>query len=140
MNKLIFLSGTCGNNNWREPFIADMVARGVPAETFFNPVTPDWNEEAQAREDVAKRDCTFMLYYLGDPQQPDNRCSFYSLAEACIALHEAPARTLVVFDSTGMPAHAVKASEKTCKDLKDRFPYRVFDTLEEAKEWIAENV
>lgn len=45
MSKLVFLGGTCGNNNWRDGFIARMVARGCPAEWFFDPVVSEWNAE-----------------------------------------------------------------------------------------------
>ena len=135
--KLVFLGGTCGNNNWRSGLIARLVARGAPAEALFNPVVADWNEEAQKREDEAKENAAYTLFYLGDPQMDDNRVSFYSLLEATMGLYDDPARTIVVFDTTGMPKHAEKASSKACKDLKKRFPHGlIFASLSEAEDWL----
>jgi hypothetical protein len=139
--KLVFLGGTCGNNNWRDGLIERLTARGVPSGTLFNPVVADWNEEAQRKEDQAKKDATFNLFYLGDPNQPENRVSFYSLLEATMGLYDAPARTVVVFDTTGMPKPMEKSNTKACKDLKVRFPHApIFGTLAEAEDWLATNL
>ncbi|MEK7641651.1 MAG: nucleoside 2-deoxyribosyltransferase domain-containing protein [Patescibacteria group bacterium] len=141
MTKIVFLGGTCGNNNWRDGLIARLTARGVSADSLFNPVVPDWNEAAQQREDQAKKDAAFNLFYLGDPGQADNRCSFYSLLEATMGLYDHSERTVVVFDTTGMPKHVEKANIKACKDLKARFPGAlIFATLAEAEEWLATNL
>lgn len=141
-SKQVFLGGTCGNNNWRLPLIDRLVKRGVVASSLFNPVVENWNEEAQRREDEAKQNADFMLFYLGDPQMDDNRVSFYSLLEATMALYDSkPGRTVVVFDTTGMPSHAEKANVKACKDLKARFPDApIFGTLDEAEDWLAEQL
>ena len=137
MGQLIFLGGTCGNNDWRDGLIERMVARGVPAAGLFNPVVADWNEEAQRREDEAKKTATWDLYYLGDPRQESNHVSFYSLLEATIGLYDHPERTVVVFDITGMPDHAAKASRKCYKDLRARFPdAHIFESLDDAEQWI----
>lgn len=138
MKKLVFLGGTCGNNTWRDGFVERLTARGVAAEALFNPVVSPWNDEAQRREDEAKKNATANLFYLGDPKQDDNRVSYYSLLEATMGLYDNPEKTIVVFDSTGMPKHAEKASAKACKDLKARFPQaNIFATLAEAEEWLA---
>ncbi len=137
MGKLVFLGGTCGNNVWRPDFIARLVALGVPAATLFDPVVDDWNEAAQKKEDEVKVSADYMLFLLGDPQQADNRTSFYSLCEAFLGLINAPARTVVVFDSTGMPGHLVKSMAKTYKDMKKQFPSApIFGTLAEAEAWL----
>jgi hypothetical protein len=140
--KLVFLGGTCGNNNWRDGLIARLVARGVPTGALFNPVVADWNEEAQKYEDEAKKNATYNLFYLGDPQMEDNHVSFYSLLEATMGLYDGPkSKTIVVFDTTGMPKHAEKANAKACKDLKKRFPKAlIFGTLTEAEDWLASNL
>lgn len=110
----------------------------MPTECLFNPVVKDWNEEAQKKEDEAKRVATFNLFYLGDPKQDDNRVSFYSLLEATMGLYDSPERTVVVFDTTGMPKQAEKSNVKACKDLKKRFPNSpIFGTLAEAEDWLA---
>lgn len=139
---LVFLGGTCGNNNWRDGFIQRLTDRGVDPENLFNPVVPNWNEEAQKAEDAAKESSQYMLYYLGDPMEPENHVSFYSLAEGIMGLYDSRDRTIVVFDpAEGMPKHAVKAHQKACKDLKKRFPEAlIFETLAEAEDWLAENL
>ena len=138
MKNMVFLGGTCGNNEWRVGLIARLIARGVPAEALFNPVVKDWNTAAQANEDRAKVEAGSMLYYLGDPQQPENHVSFYSLLEAAMGLYDAPERTVVVFDSTGMPKQFAKATAKAFADLRKRFPDApIFDSLAAAEDWIA---
>lgn len=138
MTQLIFLGGTCGNNNWRDELIDHLVGQGVPATELFNPVVPEWNEDAQRREDEAKRNATCTLFYLGDPMQDDNHVSYYSLLEATMGLYDQPYKTAVVFDTRGMPDHAAKATRKACADLKARFDRApIFDSLVEAEDWIA---
>lgn len=137
MKRLVFLGGTCGNNNWRGGLIQRLVERGVAAEVLFDPVVADWNEEAQRKEDEAKKIATYNLFYLGDPQQENNRVSFYSLLEATMGLYDAPERTVVVFDTTGMPKPMEKSNTKACKDLQKRFPNApIFGTLAEAEDWL----
>ena len=141
MNKLVFLGGTCGNNTWRDGLIERLIGRGVPTETLFNPVVADWNQEAQQREDEAKKNATFNLFYLGDPQQAENRVSFYSLLEATMGLYDAPTRTIVVFDTSGMPKPAEKSNIKACQDLQKRFSGAlIFGTLAEDEDWLGTNL
>jgi hypothetical protein len=135
--KLVFLGGTCGKNIWRKGFIERLMACGVDPKWLFDPVVPDWNEAAQAAEDKAKSEAKYMLYMLGDPMEEGNHTSFYSLLEATMGLYDAPERTMVVFDTTGMPKHAEKASLKACKDLRARFPMSyIFSNLEEAEDFL----
>mgnify|MGYP003554776529 FL=1 len=141
MNKLLFLGGTCGNNNWRIGFIASLIALGVSAGNLFNPVVPNWNDEAQAKEDAAKTEAKYMLYYLANPGEENNTVSSYSLVEAVMNLYDAPNRTVVVFDTTGQPPHVVKAMTKSYKDLVKRFPNApIFNDLKLAKEWLVDQL
>ena len=141
MGRVVFLGGTCGNNNWRDGLIERLKARGIPAEGLFNPVVKNWEQEAQRREDAMKADPSVtMLYMLADPMTEEGRLSFYSLLEATMSLYDAPERTAVVFDSTGMPSRSAKANDKACADLKKRFPDRpIFKTLAEAEDWLVAN-
>lgn len=135
--KLVFLGGTCGENNWRDGFIAEAVSKGVPQEALFNPVVKPWNDEAQAKEDRAKAEATEIIFYLADPKEPENRISTYSIVEAFAALLDEPTRTVVVFDAEGMPSHAAKVMKKTLKDFKNRFPNGlIFATPGEAMDWL----
>src|SRR3989344_3965423 len=142
MSKVVFLGGTCGANQWRKGFIERLVARGIPSERLFDPVVEHWDAAAQQREDAMKADpAVTILYYLGDPGEEGNRLSYYSLLEATMGLYDAPARTAVVFDSTGMPPRITKSNNKACADLKKRFPQApIFDSLTDAEGWVAHQV
>jgi hypothetical protein len=82
----VFLGGTCANANWRTSFTADLVKAGVPADSIFNPVVPDWTPECQAAEDAAKLTAKYNLFYLCDPKQEGNPVSVYSLVEAVMGM------------------------------------------------------
>ena len=138
MKKIVFLGGTCGKNTWRNGLIERLIDQGVPAECLFNPVVEHWDEAAQKREDAMKADSSvLMLYMLADPMTDEGRLSFYSLLEATMGLYDAPERTIVVFDSTGMPSRSAKSNNKARVDLRKRFPNApIFGTLAEAEDWL----
>lgn len=135
MQKRIFLGGTCGNNNWREPFIESLVSYGVPRDLIFNPVVKDWTEEAQRREEEEKVSALCHLYYVGDPKVPGLGMSSYSLVELTMALYDRPDGTVVVFDLEGLNGtnpHNLKAMTQTLMVLKGRFPLAaIFTTLDD---------
>lgn len=134
---VVFLGGTAGNNDWRDGFIQRMVDAGLPAEKFFNPVVKDWNEEAQKKEEQAKKESYFHVYYLGDPKQPGNSVSFYSGIEAAMALYDRPGSTVVIFDSTGMKEQFVKAMNQAARVLAARHPNgHIFTSLDDAEKWL----
>ncbi|MDO8668091.1 MAG: nucleoside 2-deoxyribosyltransferase domain-containing protein [bacterium] len=136
--KLVFLDGTAANNNWRDGLIESLVGRGVSAETLFNPVVKDWNEEAQRCEEAAKTEASHLVFYIADPKQDGNPLSAYSMVEATMALYDKSNRTVVVFDTEGITGHPLKAMNQTLKVLKKRFPEaNVFATRQEAIEWLA---
>lgn len=55
---IVFLMGTAGNSQWREPIKAACAAEGI---SVFDPVVPDWNAEAQRREVEALRHARIVL-------------------------------------------------------------------------------
>ncbi len=137
----VFLGGTCGSNPWREQLvIPGLLARGIPAQALFNPVVAQWDAQAQAREDEAKRTATYQLYVIAnpDPQAQTANLSAYSLVELVMALYDAPERTVVVFATTGMADHTAKAIRKAAQDLYERFPSApIFTDYTDAVEWLA---
>lgn len=135
--KEVFLGGTCGGNNWREGFIAKLVACGVPASALFNPVVKDWNAEAQAREEKSKAEADILVFYIADPKTPGISISAYSLVEATMALYDKAARAYVIFDAAGMDGHAAKVMKQTQNVLKTRFPQGNIFSVDEAVEVIA---
>lgn len=118
LKPLVFLGGTCGTNNWRERFIAELKKLGLTDEEIFNPVVAEWNEDAQAREEAAKEEACVLMFYIGDPG--DGTLSAYSMVEATMALYDKPDRTVVVFDDTGLEGHAAKAMKQVQKVLLNR--------------------
>lgn len=116
------LGGTCGNNDWRESFIERLIARGVPRECFFDPVVEGWNEQARAREERAKREAALLLFYVADPKEESSPLSAYAMVEATLAVCTQPARTVVVFEPSGISGHARKALEQTERVLRLQDP------------------
>ena len=51
----VFLAGTTNDSTWRERLIEKLKIR------YFNPVVPDWNEEAFQRELEEKEECDYIL-------------------------------------------------------------------------------
>lgn len=140
----VFLGGTCGNNHWREGFIEKLVALGVPRETIFNPVVADWNEEAQAREDEAKKSAKYALFYLASPMDDNLKVSLYSWVEALLAFgydSKYSGQPVIVFDFDGYGKHALKAAAKAAADIKAEYGHGpVFNSLDKAALYIAGNV
>lgn len=140
-NNLVFLGGTAANNDWRTGLIERVVARGVAKECLFDPVVKDWNAEAQAKEENAKRNASHHLYYIASPRQDGNPLSAYSMVEATIALAKHPENTVVVFDHEGMDGHPAKAMKQTEKVLRAEFPSgNIFGSPQEAEDWLVKEL
>jgi hypothetical protein len=134
----VLLGGTVGNNNWRDNIYADLDERDVDASGLFNPVVADWNEEAQANEERHKVEDDFLLFFLGNPEQPGNPLSTYSLIEATMALYDRPDSTAVCFDHDSIDgAHFQKAMRQTERVLRARFPEAtILSSYNELLDWL----
>jgi hypothetical protein len=136
---LIFLGGTSGRNRWRESFMRRLADRGVPRGLFFDPVVKDWNEQARQREEEVKRDAALLVFYLGNPQEPDIPLSAFALVEATLAVCTQPKRTLLVFDLDGLEGHARKVYEQTYLLLRaQNVSVPIFHSIDDAESWIVE--
>ncbi len=140
--KLVFLGGTCGANMWRISFIARLVARGVPAESLFNPVVEHWDAAAQANEERVKTEASHHLYFLATPSEAGDQLSAYSMVEATMALYDRPETTVVVFDHSGITAgHLLKAHKQTEAVLRARFPNaNIFGSSQDAEDWLVKEL
>lgn len=141
-NKLVFLGGTCGSNNWRKDIvIPGLLERGVSPECLFDPVVEHWGEEAQKREDAAKIFADYQLYVIAspDPSAPEvTNVSGYSLVEATMGLYDASGKTVILVDTTGMAKHTGKAIAKCAADWRKRFPDApIFADYASLIEWLA---
>jgi hypothetical protein len=137
MKQLVFLGGTAANNGWRDTLIANLVSRGVSSSCLFNPVVPDWNQEAQKREEEAKATASLMVFYVSDPKQEGNPLSAYSMVEATMALYDKPETSVVVFNTDGMSGHPLKAMNQCLKVLKSRFPQaNIFSSSQDIEDWL----
>jgi len=85
----VFLGGTCANSTWRERLIPLLKI------DFFNPVVPDWNDEAMQRELDERENCDFCLYVLTPAMQ-----GVYSIAEVVDDSNKRPAKTVFCFLET----------------------------------------
>lgn len=135
---MIFLGGTAANNDWRTRFTKELVNIGFKEDQIFNPVVADWNDEARQREEKAKSEAAWLVFYLADPKQDGSPVSAYSMVEAVMALYDKPHATVVVFDVTEMSGHALKQMNQTAAVLRTRFPKgNIFSTPKEAIDWFA---
>jgi len=132
---LVFLGGTAGKNHWRHGFIERLGARGVPKAGLFDPVVADWDDAAREREERAKADAEVLLFYLGNPEEPELHVSSFGLVEATLSVCREPQRTIAVFDADSVSGHARKVYAQTAKLLRaQRTKALIFDSLREAED------
>lgn len=64
LKKCVGLFGTCGDSKWRDEVIPILTAANVD---YFNPVVPEWNDEAQRNEvEHAASDHVILLVITGE--------------------------------------------------------------------------
>lgn len=71
--KRFFLGGTTAGSTWRNEVIQELEKRKLE---YFNPVVPDWNDEARKKEEEEKEKCDTMLFLITPEMQ-----GVYSIAE-----------------------------------------------------------
>jgi len=119
---VIFLGGTCGNNDWRNRLFTDLNRAQVSTDNLYNPVVPDWTSVAQASEEKAKASAEYCVFYIANPRLDGVNISAFSMVEATMALYDSPDTTVVVFDEDGIEGHVLKAMQRTRQVLQARFP------------------
>lgn len=137
----VFLGGTCGNNKWRDSFIEDLIESGVSEEKIFNPIVENWDEEAQRKEDLAKEESKYLLFYIANPNTKGNETSGYSLIELTMNLYDNPDTTVGVLCTDELSEPVKKALLKGFEDLKKRFPDgHVFSDRKSALEFLSKSL
>ncbi len=86
--KRAFLGGTCNQSIWRKQMIEYLNDKDME---YFNPVTNDWNDEAQANEIHERKISDFCLYTL-TPRMTGT----YSIAEVVDDSNKRPEKTVMV--------------------------------------------
>jgi hypothetical protein len=104
----VFLGGTCNGSQWRESLKPLLTA------TFFDPVVPEWNAEAQAREVKAREESKYVVYTL-----TPKMTGVYSVAEVVDDSNKRPEKTvLLVLEEDGdakFTEHQIKSLNQVKK-------------------------
>lgn len=84
--KKVFLGGTCNDSQWRETL------KPLLNIDFFDPVVPDWTEEAYKQELKEREDCDLCLYVI-----TPKMTGVYSIAEVIDDSNKRPKKTVFAF-------------------------------------------
>lgn len=79
----VFLGGTCGGSKWRSLIIPKLKI------DYFDPVVPDWNDEAYQRELKEREESDYCLYTI-----TPKMAGVYSIAEVIDDSNKRPEKTL----------------------------------------------
>lgn len=80
----IFLGGTCAGSTWRDELIPMLTAE------YYNPVVPEWTEEAYQTELHEREICDVCLYVISPRLE-----GYYSIAEVADDSNKRPGRTVM---------------------------------------------
>lgn len=89
----VFLGGTCNNSEWREQLIPLLEKKKI---NYFDPVVEDWNEEAQATEELEKTICGIELYVITSKMK-----GVFSIAEVVSSVFKNPKGTIFIVVDKG---------------------------------------
>lgn len=84
--KRVFLGGTCNESTWRDDLIKMLDTKKVE---YFNPVVPDWTDEAAENELKERATCDIVLYVL-----TPKMTGVYSVAEVVDDSNKRPKKTV----------------------------------------------
>lgn len=84
--KKVFLGGTCNGSTWRDNLIPQLNI------DYFNPVVPDWTEEAYQEELNQRKICDYLLYVI-----TPKMTGVYSIAEIIDDSNKSPEKTIFCF-------------------------------------------
>jgi hypothetical protein len=122
--KRVFLGGTCNQSNWRKQMMVYVNNQNME---YFNPVTDDWNDDAQANEIRERESCDFCLYTL-TPKMTGT----YSIAEVIDDSNKRPEKTVMVLLKEDGKERFTKAQWKSLSavaKMVKRNGGQVFDNL-----------
>ena len=79
----IFLGGTCNGSTWRDTLIPELKM------DYYNPVVPEWTDEAYRQELEERAQCDICLYVLTPKIK-----GYYSIAEVADDSNKRPEKTV----------------------------------------------
>jgi len=132
MSKRVFLGGTCNGSTWRDRMIPLLNKEGIE---YFNPLVPDWTEEAQKNELRERESCDFCLYGITPKMM-----GVYSIAEVVDDSNKRPDKTILVVmkdDDLEKFTEAQLKSLAAVANMVKRNGGMVFDNLKQASKTIA---
>ena len=108
--KKVFLGGTCNESLWRDSLIPQLKI------DYFNPVVPEWTDEAAQRELEERENCDFCLYVI-----TAKMAGVYSIAEIADDSNKRPEKTIFCFsDFDGEFDAKMKKSLNAVGELVER--------------------
>jgi hypothetical protein len=136
---LVGLFGTSGNNGWRQPLMNTFSMLGLDNNSIFNPITADWNEAAQLREDYQRQHCKWLIFHLGN--SGTGSLSKYSLWELKHLVVLRPDTMLVIMDPTGLAPHDQKVLSKIRQEVLSAHPGIVIvESVAESIGWLSSKI
>lgn len=118
-----FLGGTCNGSKWRDAVMPKLKIN------YFNPVVPEWNDEARKRELDARENSDYCVYVL-----TPKMTGVYAVAEVADDSNKRPEKTVFCYlptdEDAAFDAKQTKSMEQV-KKLVARNGAHVVDNLDE---------
>ena len=130
-NNKLFLGGTCNNSTWRDKLISMLTC------TYFNPVVPDWNNEAYQEELRQRKSCEYCLYVI-----TPKMTGVYSIAEVVDDSNKRPEKTLFCVLDTDINGEFNVSQMKSLMAVEKMIRNngaRVFSSLEDIAKFVNNN-
>lgn len=121
--KKVFLGGTTAGSKWRDELIPKLEI------TYFNPVVPEWNDAAKAREIEERKTADYLLYTITPGMK-----GVYSIAEVIDDTHLNPKKTVLCIlekDGAGKFTKEMLTSLNAVADMVERNGGAVCRNLDE---------
>ena len=118
MSFLLFLGGTTNKSTWRDELIPLLEYESIP---FFNPVVPNWDDEAYEREMFVKSLPNTIEVYVITKEMKGS----YSIAEAVEASNKKPEKTIFLCIREGIGSDQLKSIDAVERILEKNGAYVV---------------